>query len=99
MEFLQLYELSIEAANRDEKVMANWFSMVLKDGARTWLLNQHPGTMSSWDEMRTRFIANFQGTRKHPLTVGDLCRIKQQTERPCRSTSSASTTLASRFPR
>ena len=24
-EFLQLYELGIEAANRDEKVMANWF--------------------------------------------------------------------------
>ena len=24
-EFLQLYELSIEAANGDEKVMANWF--------------------------------------------------------------------------
>ena len=39
VEFLQLYELSIEAANGDEKVMANWFPMALKDGARTWLLN------------------------------------------------------------
>ena len=38
-EFLQLYELGIEAANGDEKVMANWFPMALKDGARTWLLN------------------------------------------------------------
>ena len=34
-EFLQLYELSIEAANGDEKVMTNWFPMVLKDGARS----------------------------------------------------------------
>ena len=34
MEFLQLYELSIKAANNDEKVMANWFPMALKDGAR-----------------------------------------------------------------
>src|SRR4051812_7050690 len=34
-EFLQLYELGIEAANRDEKVMANWFPMALKDGPRT----------------------------------------------------------------
>ena len=34
MEFLQLYELSIEAANDDEKVMVNWFPMALKDGAR-----------------------------------------------------------------
>ena len=35
VEFLQLYKLGIEAANRDEKVMVNWFPMALKDGART----------------------------------------------------------------
>ena len=34
-EFLQLYEQGIEAANGDEKVMANWFPMALKEGART----------------------------------------------------------------
>ena len=48
-EFLQLYELGIKAANGDEKVMANWFPMALKEGARTWLLNLAPGTISSWD--------------------------------------------------
>ena len=41
--------------------------MALKDGARTWLLNLAPGTISSWDEMHTRFIANFQGTRDRHL--------------------------------
>ena len=46
-EFLQLYELSIEAASSDEKVMANWFSMALKDGARSWLLNLPQGLISS----------------------------------------------------
>ena len=65
-EFLQLYELSIKAANDDEKVMANWFPMALKEGARSWLLKLPPGSISSWDEMRTRFIANFQGTRDRP---------------------------------
>ena len=77
-EFLQLYELGIEAANGDEKVMANWFPMALKDGARTWLLNLAPGTISSWDEMRTSFIANFQGTRDRPPAISDMRRIKQQ---------------------
>ena len=52
--------------------------MALKDGARTWLLNLPPGTISSWDEMRTCFIDNFQGTHNRPPVVGDLCRIKQQ---------------------
>ena len=77
-EFLRLYKLGIEAANGDEKVMANWFPMALKDGARTWLLNLAPGTISSWNEMRTRFIANFQGTRDRPPAVSDMRRIKQQ---------------------
>ena len=58
--------------------MANWCPMALKDGARTWLLNLPPSTISSWDEMRTRFIANFQGTRNQPPAVSDLHRIKQQ---------------------
>ena len=58
--------------------MANWFPMALKDGARTWLLNLPPTMISSWDEMRTRFIANFQGTCDWPTTMSDLRRIKQQ---------------------
>ena len=73
---MQLYELSIEAANGDEKVMTNWFPMALKDGGRSWLLNLPPGSISSWDEMRDRFVANFQGTRDRPPAAGDLRRIK-----------------------
>ena len=38
-EFLQLHELNIEVASGDEKIMANWFPMDLKDGSRSWLLN------------------------------------------------------------
>ena len=77
-EFLQLDELSIEAANGDEKVMVNWFPMALKDGPRSWLLNMPLGSISSWDKMRNCFIANFQGTRDCPPVAGDLHRIKQQ---------------------
>ena len=40
--------------------------------------NLPPGSISSWDEMRTRFIANFQGTRDRLPAMGDLRRIKQQ---------------------
>ena len=65
-EFLQLYELSIEAANSNEKIMANWFPMALKDAACSWLLNLTEGSVSSWEEMHSRFIANFQGTRDPP---------------------------------
>ena len=36
------------------------------------------GPVTSWDEMRDRFIANFQGTRDRPPTADDLRFIKQQ---------------------
>ena len=91
--FLQLYELGIEAANGDEKVMVNWFPMALKVGARTWLLNLPPGSISSWDEMRSRFIATALWPRV-------TCAASSSSlERPCRNTSNASTAPASRSPR
>ena len=52
--------------------------MALKDGARSWLLNLPLGSISSWGEMRDRFVANFPGTRDRPPAAGDLHRIKQQ---------------------
>ncbi|XP_044432003.1 uncharacterized protein [Triticum aestivum] len=74
----ELYELSIEASSKDEKIMVNWFPMSLKDDARSWLLNVPVGSVSSWDEMRERFIANFQGMRDRRPAAGDLRRIMQQ---------------------
>ena len=98
-EFLQLYELGIEPANGDEKVMANWFPMALKDGARTWLLNLPPVSISSWDEMHGRFIANFRALATAPRPRVTCAASSSSLEKPCRSTSSASTVLASRSPR
>ena len=57
--------------------MANWFPMALKDGACSWLLNLIEGSVSSWEEMRSCFIANFHGTRDRPPAAGDLHRVKQ----------------------
>ena len=98
-EFLQLYELSIEAANGDEKVMANWFPMALKDGARSWLLNLPLGSISSWNKICNRFVTNFQGTRDRLRPQVTCAASSSNLERPCRSTSSASTAFVSRSPR
>ena len=76
--FLLAYEEAVLEARGDDKIMANWFPMALKDGAHSWLLNLPPGSISSWDEMHDRFVTNFQGTCNRPLAAGDLCRIKQQ---------------------
>ena len=55
--------------------------------------------ISSWSEMRTRFIANFQGTCDRPPAVSDLRRTKQQLGETLQKYISASTTLAPRSPR
>jgi hypothetical protein len=52
--------------------------MALKEGARSWLLNLPVKSISSWDELRERFISNFEGTRDRAPAIGDLRRIKQQ---------------------
>lgn len=64
--------MSIEAVNGKDKVMANWFRMVLKDGARFWLMNLPEESISSWSELLDQFIANFKGAQDCPLTVNDL---------------------------
>ena len=52
--------------------------MALKDGARSWLLNLPPGSISFWNEMRDHFVANFQGTRDCTPAAGDLRHVRQQ---------------------
>jgi hypothetical protein len=39
VEFLQLYIIAVQAARGDQRAMANWFPMALKDTPRTWLMN------------------------------------------------------------
>ena len=96
-EFLQLYEPIIKAAIGDEKVMANWFPMALKDGARSCLLNLPVGSISSWG---ARYASVSSPTSRAHATARRLrvtCGASSSSQgRPCRSTSSASIAFASR---
>jgi hypothetical protein len=50
-EFLQIYSISILAANGNEAVMANYFPVALMGTARSWLMNLPEGTLHSWSEL------------------------------------------------
>ena len=56
------------------------------------------GSISSWGEMRDRFIANFQGTRDRPPATRDLRRIKQQPGETLQKYIHPSTMFISRSP-
>ena len=93
-EFLQLYELGIEAANGDEKVMANWFPMVLKDEDRTWLLARSPPGMRC--ALASSPTSRALATVHQPWVT--CAASSSSPDRPCKNTFSASTMLASRSP-
>jgi hypothetical protein len=62
IEFLQIYSTSILTVGGDEVVMANYFLVALTEMARSWLMNLPEGTLTSWQELRRQFTANFECT-------------------------------------
>jgi hypothetical protein len=58
-EFLQVYVTAITTAGGGTAVMATYFHVALSEPARTWLMNQAPGSICSWEELCARFVANF----------------------------------------
>jgi hypothetical protein len=58
-EFLQVYVTAITAVGGDTAVLATYFHVALSGPSRTWLMNQAPGSIYSWDELCARFVANF----------------------------------------
>jgi hypothetical protein len=72
VEFLQLYIVAIQAARGDQRAMADWFLMALKDAPRTWLMNLLHESMTSWKDLCRQFVTNFMPTYERPATKNDL---------------------------
>jgi hypothetical protein len=72
VEFLQLYVIDVQATHGDQRAMANWFPMALKDAPRTWLMNLPHESMTSWKDLCRQFVANFMPMYERPTTKKDL---------------------------
>jgi hypothetical protein len=77
IEFLQLYVVTIQARHGDQRAMANWFPMALKDASRTWLMNLPHESVTSWKDLCRQFIANFMPMYERPATKNDLKEVRQ----------------------
>jgi hypothetical protein len=77
VEFLQLYVVAVQAARGDQRAMANWFPMALKDAPRTWLMNLPHEFVTSWKDLCRQFIANFMPTYECPATKNKLTAVRQ----------------------
>jgi hypothetical protein len=77
IKFLQLYAIAVQAARGDQRAMANWFPMSLKDAPRTWLMNLPRESVTSWKDLCHQFVANFMPTYERPATKNDLKAVRQ----------------------
>jgi hypothetical protein len=61
-EFIQVYQIIIEAAGGDDRMKANFLPTTLTGATRSWLINLPEGSITSWDQLCAMFIGNLQGT-------------------------------------
>jgi hypothetical protein len=77
-EFLQVYVTAITAAGGDTTVMATYFHVALTGPARTWLMNQAPGSIYSWEELCVWFMANFASAYQQHGVEAHLHAVRRE---------------------
>jgi hypothetical protein len=77
-EFLQVYVTAITAAGGDTAVMATYFHVALSRPAWTWLMNLTPGSIYSWEELCTRFTANFASAYQQHGVEANIHAVRQE---------------------
>jgi hypothetical protein len=97
-EFLQVYVTAITAAGGDTAVMATYFHVALSGPGRTWLMNLTLGLIYSWEELCTRFTANFASAyQRHGVEV-HLHAVRQEPEETLRAFISRFTKVQGTIP-
>jgi hypothetical protein len=66
VEFLQLYVVPVQAVRGDQRAMANWFPMALKDAPRTWLMNLPHESVTSWKDLCRQFVEKLHAHVRVP---------------------------------
>jgi hypothetical protein len=77
-EWLEVHQLTIEAARGDSYAMANYLSVCLSSSARTLHLRLPMWSVHSWSHMCQLFTSNFQATCVHPRVKWDLAGVVQK---------------------
>jgi hypothetical protein len=98
-EFLQVYVTAITAEGGNTGVMATYFHVTLSGPARTWLVNLTPGSIYSWEELCTRFVANFASAYQQHGVEAHLHIVRQEPGETLRMFISCFTEVRGTIPR
>jgi hypothetical protein len=78
IEWLEVYQLAIEATGGDSYFMANYLLVCLFTSPMTWLLGLPSGSVCSWTHLCHLFNSNFHARCAHPRVEWDLVNIVQK---------------------
>src|SRR3954468_11025972 len=82
-EFLNIYTIAVQAAGgRDDKILANYFLLVLKPNVRSWLMHLPDNSISSWADLCHQFVGAFTGGHKPHGQESDLHLLAQKEGEP-----------------
>src|SRR4051812_29008619 len=76
--WVESYEMAMEMLDVDDAACAKYFTMMHEGTARTWLKSLPANSISSWAQLRARFISNFKDTCKQPMSIVDLAACVQE---------------------
>lgn len=80
-----MYTIAVQAAGgRDDKILANYFPLVLKPNVRSWLMHLLDNSISSWADLCHQFVGAFIGGHKPHGQESNLHLLAQKEGEPMR---------------
>ena len=70
--WMESYELAMDLLRASDGICARYFMMMLEGPDRIWFKNLPEYSVTSWTDLKEKFIKNFQGTCKRATTIVNL---------------------------
>ena len=70
--WIESYELAMDLLRASDGICARYFTMMLEGPTRIWFKNLPENFVTSWMDLKEKFIINFQGTCKRATMIVDL---------------------------
>jgi hypothetical protein len=71
------FEAAVAFAGGNDTILAKSFVITAKGDALAWYSMSRPSSVYSWEDLRDKIIANFNGFTTKSLTSMDLFQCKQ----------------------
>ena len=61
-----------------DRAKCRMFAVTISNGAKKWFRSMTPGTVTSWQQLSTSFLIQFQATQQFTMSLAHLGNVKQK---------------------